>query len=163
MPNVSAIQLKQIKKEIQMSVQTNLKVAREIYDAFNKKDFSHSQKLIDNNAQFQLMPFSMKLSGIDGYLQMVQGWASTFPDVYCDIKNIAAGEDSVVCEFIGKGTQTGPLMLPEGTIMPTGKKVEVAFCEVMKINNGKVISLNSYFDTGTMMHQLGLLPESKHQ
>lgn len=146
-----------------MSAQTNLKIARELYDAFNKKDFSHSQKLIDNNAKFQLMPFGTKLSGINGYLQMVQGWASTFPDGYCDIKNIAAGEDSVVCEFIGKGTQTGSLMSPEGTIMPTGKKVEVAFCEVMKIKNDKVMSLNSYFDTCTMMHQLGLLPKLKHQ
>lgn len=146
-----------------MSVQTNLKVAREIYDAFNKKDFSQSQKLIDNNAQFQLMPFNLKLSGVEGYLQMVQGWASTFPDGYCDIKNITAGEDGVVCEFTGKGTQIGPLMSPEGTIIPTGKKVEIPFCEVMKIENGKITSLNSYFDTGTMMKQLGILSEMKHQ
>jgi len=46
--------------------------------------------------------------------------------------------------------------------MPTGKKIEIPFCEVMKIKDGKVISLNSYFDSAAMMHQLGILDEVKH-
>lgn len=145
-----------------MSAQTNLKIAKELYEAFNKKDFTHSQKLIDSNAQFQLMPFNMKLSGVEGYLQMVHAWASSFPDGFCDIISISASEDGAVCEFIGKGTQTGPLMSTDGTIMPTGNKVEVPFCEVMKIKNEKVVSLNSYFDSSTMMHQLGVLSQMKH-
>ncbi|MBI1937233.1 MAG: ester cyclase [Ignavibacteriales bacterium] len=145
-----------------MSAEINLKVARELYDAFNKKDFSQSQKLIASSAQFRVVPYNMESSGVEGYLQIVQGWANAFPDGYCDVQNIYAGEDWAVCEFIGKGAHTGPLMSPSGQIMPTGKKVEVPFCEVMKIKDGKVVSLNSYFDSATMMHQLGILDEVKH-
>lgn len=146
-----------------MQAEINFKIVRELYDAFNKKDFSQSQKRISNNAQFNLIPYNMKLLGVEGYLEVVHGWAEAFPDGYCDVQNIYAGEDWAVCEFIGRGTQTGPLMSPGGQIAPTGKKVEVSFCEVMKIKDGKVVSFSSYFDSSTMMHQLGILHEVNHQ
>ncbi len=142
-----------------MSKEINLKIARELYDAFNKKDFSESQKLIANGAQFKLAPFNMKFEGVDGYLQFMHGWANAFPDGYCHVENITAGEDWAVCEFIGKGTHTGILMSLNGQIPPTGKKVEVPFCDVMKIKDGKIVLFNSYFDSSTMMHQLGIMPK----
>jgi len=145
-----------------MSVQENLKIARGFYDEFNKRNFANVQKLVDDNAQFQIIPFNAKFSGKEGYLQLAQGWANAFPDGHCDINNIVAGEDWVVVEFAGRGTQTGPLMSPEGDIMPTGKSVDVPFCDVFKIKNGKIVSYNSYFDSSTMMKQLGLIPEMKH-
>ncbi len=146
-----------------MSVQDNLKIARGFYDEFNKRNFADVQKLVDDNAQFQIIPFNAKFTGKEGYLQLAQGWANAFPDGQCHITNIAAGEDSAVVEFAGRGTQTGPLMSPEGDIMPTGKSVDVPFCDVFKIKNGKIVSHNSYFDSSTMMKQLGLMPEMKHQ
>jgi len=51
-----------------------------LYDAFNKKDFVSGQKLIDDNVKFQIIPFNMKLSGKEGYLQIVKSWATAFPD-----------------------------------------------------------------------------------
>lgn len=146
-----------------MSKEINIKITQEFYDDFNKKDFSRSQKRIANNAQFTIVPFNMKLRGEEGYLQMVQGWANAFPDGYCDIQNIYAGEDWAVCEFTGKGTHNGTLMSPNGQISPTGKKVEIPFCDVIKIKDGKVISINSYFDSATMMQQLGVTVEMKYQ
>ncbi|MGE5847612.1 MAG: ester cyclase [Ignavibacteria bacterium] len=146
-----------------MSIQDNFKILRDYYDMFNKKDFNRGKNLVDDNAEFQVIPFNMKLSGKEGYLQVVQGWTNAFPDGLCDITNIIAGEDGAVVEFIGRGTQTGKLVSPEGEIMPTGKHVDVPFCDVIRIKNGKITSLNSYFDTATMMKQLGIIPELKHQ
>ncbi|MEW6195377.1 MAG: ester cyclase [Bacteroidota bacterium] len=146
-----------------MSAEINFKIAQEFYDDFNKKDFSRSHKRIADNAELTVVPFNMKLWGGEGYLQMVQRWADAFPDGYCDVQNIYACEDWVVGEFIGKGTHTGILMSPNGQISPTGKKVEIHFCDVIKIKDGKVVSINSYFDSTTMMHQLGILHEVNHQ
>ena len=146
-----------------MSVQDNLKIARDLYDAFNKKDFNKGKTLIDDNAEFLTVPFDMKLSGKEGYLQLMQSWATAFPDGICDVTNIIAGEDGAVVEFVGRGTQTGKFLSPEGEIPPTGKQANVPFCDVIKIKNGKITSVNSYFDTATMMKQLGIIPELKHQ
>jgi len=87
-----------------MTTEINFKIAKEFYDDFNKKDFSRSQKRIADNAQFTIVPFNMKLWGEEGYLQMVHDWANAFPDGYCDVQNIYAGDDWAVCEFTGKGT-----------------------------------------------------------
>ncbi len=146
-----------------MSAQDNKKIAKELYDAFNRKDFNLGKQHIADNAEFQIVPFGMKLIGKEGYLQVVQGWATAFPDGFCDITNITAGDDGAVVEFLGRGTHSGILKSSEGEIPPTGKKVNVPFCEVMKIKNGKITSLNTYFDTATMMKQLGIVPEPKHQ
>ena len=145
-----------------MSVQENFKIVRGMYDAFNKKDFIDGQKLIDDYAQFEIVPLGVKLTGKEGYLQFVNNWANAFPDGLCDVTNISAAEDWAVGEFVGRGTHTGSLMSPEGEIFPTGKSVNVPFCEVIKIKDGKIVSLKEYFDTATMMKQLGILAEMKH-
>ncbi|HVO74483.1 MAG TPA: ester cyclase [Ignavibacteriaceae bacterium] len=146
-----------------MSVQDNLKVARGFYEEFNKRNFSNVQKTVDDKAQLQIIPLNTKFSGKEGYLQLAQGWANAFPDGQCIITNITAGEDGVVVEFAGRGTQTGTFRSPDGDIMPTGKSVDIPFCDVFKIKNGRIVSYNSYFDTATMLKQLGLIPELKHQ
>ena len=51
----------------------------------------------------------------------------------------------------------GPLVGPQGEIPPTGKSVDVAFCDVYQFKDGKFTSLRSYFDTATLMGQLGLM------
>ncbi len=94
---------------------------------------------------------------------MVQGWSNAFPDGQCVITNISASEEGAVVEFAGRGTQTGTFTSPEGNIAPTGKKVDVSFCDVFKIKNGKIVSYNSYFDNATMMKQLGIIAELHHQ
>lgn len=146
-----------------MSVHENLKTARAFYEEFNKRNFTNVQKLVDDNAQFQIIPFSAKFSGKEGYLQLAQGWYNAFPDGQCVITNISASEEGAVVEFAGRGTQTGTFRSPEGDIAPTGKKVDVPFCDVFKIKNGKIVSYNSYFDNATMMKQLGIIPELHHQ
>jgi steroid delta-isomerase-like uncharacterized protein len=142
-----------------MSVQENLKTARAFYEEFNKRNFANVQKLVDDNAQLQIVPFGAKFSGKEGYLQLAQGWSNAFPDRQCVISNISASEEGAVVEFAGSGTQTGTFRSPEGDIAPTGRKVDVPFCDVFKIKNGKIVSYNSYFDNATMMNQLELTPE----
>jgi CTP-dependent riboflavin kinase len=46
-----------------------------------------------------------------------------------------------------------------GTIPPTGKKVNIPFVEILKIKDGKIKDYKLYFDTATMMQQLGIIAE----
>ena len=144
-------------------VQQNTTIAKGIYNAFNSHDFVSGEKLIDDTAELTIVPFNMTLLGKPGYNQLSQGWANAFPDGYCDVTNIIASEEGYVAEFVGRGRHTGPLVSPEGQIMPTGRRVDVPFVEIVKIRNGKIVSLKEYFDISTMMKQLGLVPELKHQ
>ena len=43
-----------------------------------------------------------------------------------------------------------------GDIPATGRSMTLQLCDVMEFKNGKVQSQKTYFDTGSMMAQLGL-------
>ena len=53
-----------------------------------------------------------------------------------------------------RGTHTGLLM----DIPATGKAVEVPGCNVIEVRDGLIYREADYFDTGTLMQQLGVAP-----
>jgi len=57
-----------------------------------------------------------------------------------------------------RGTNTGPMMSPEGEIPPTGKKVEFKAVWIGRISpEGLIEEDRTYYDTADFMRQLGLL------
>lgn len=140
-----------------MPTQNNANIANSLYEAYNDRDFERGAVLLAENFELLNVPLGVTLRGVDGYRQFVEGWATAFPDSKVEVSQVIASEEGAVIEFRGHGTHTGPLASPAGTIPPTGKQVEVPFCDVMKIKDGKITSLHSYYDSATLMGQLGLL------
>jgi predicted ester cyclase len=68
---------------------------------------------------------------------------------------VIATPTTAVVEFWGRGTHTGPLETPKGTIPPTGRRVEWQLCFVYDVHHGKVHHVREYFDAATLMAQLG--------
>jgi predicted ester cyclase len=60
--------------------------------------------------------------------------------------------DTVVTEFIARGTHRGELM----GISPTNRKVAVPVCNITEFRDGKVYAEREYYDTIYMMQQLGV-------
>ena len=61
-------------------------------------------------------------------------------------------------EMLARGTNTGPMMTPEGEIPPTGKKVEFKAVWIGRISQeGLIEEDRSYYDTADFMKQLGLM------
>ena len=65
----------------------------------------------------------------------------------------------MVVEYTGRGTHTGTLSTSMGDIPATGRSVTLQLCDVIEFKDGKVHRQRTYFDTGSMMAQLGLLAE----
>ena len=87
-------------------------------------------------------------------------WADGFPDGRVEITNVVDGGDMVAIEYTGRGSQTGALASAQGEIPPTGRSVELQLCDVLEFEDGKVVRVRSYFDSGSLMAQLGLMPEA---
>jgi steroid delta-isomerase-like uncharacterized protein len=128
-----------------------------LYDAFNTRNFDRGAELIATEATWVNVAAGQTFQGPEGYKQFVQGWAGAFPDSKVVLKKIIVADGYAVAEFQGQGTHTGPLPTPGGPIPPTGKQVDIPFCEVLEIKEGKVTSAHTYFDSATMMRQLGLI------
>lgn len=94
--------------------------------------------------------------GPPGVRQFMEHWANAFKDAKVEIKRVVANDDSFAAEFLGRGTHTGALESPTGTIPPTKRRIELPCCEVGTIEKGKIRSGSTYYDAATIMHQLGL-------
>lgn len=101
------------------------------------------------------------IKGIEAFIGFVSGFRQAFPDLRFDIRNVIEGQDAVVAEGVFIGTNTGPMMAPAGSgggAMPaTGRKVELAFCDIWKVKDGRISENRIYYDSLSFLGQLGLL------
>jgi steroid delta-isomerase-like uncharacterized protein len=85
--------------------------------------------------------------------------AGAFPDGTNETMRLVEEGDAVAVEMIYRGTNTGPLPLPDGSVIPaTGKAMELSVASVLKVRDGKIVSERDYFDGAALMSQLGLMP-----
>ena len=83
------------------------------------------------------------------------------PDVTHTVVSFIEQGDAFADEWTFVGTQTGPLTLPDGSVLPpTGKRVEVSGMEVVRVGpDGKIVLNTLYYDNLAVAAQLGLVPE----
>lgn len=142
-----------------MSIQDNTKLARSIFDLYNKRDFDAAVALVTEGHEAHDFAMGEILHGRDGLRKDFQRWATAFPDSAVEVRTIYPTDDGVVVEFLGRGTHKGALETPTGSIAPTNKKVELPFCQVMQIRGGRITTSNRYWDSATLLRQVGLAPE----
>lgn len=126
--------------------------------AFNARDFDTLSRLVAPDYELLDVPSGTKLIGPEGQRQYWQTWSTAFPDGKIeDARHSVSPDGTVVTEFIGRGTQTGPLVALGGQQIPaTGRRVAVPFCQIARVSGGRIVSAHVYYDLSTMLAQLGL-------
>ena len=145
------------------TTQENVALVRSLYDLANSHQsdpawLDKSLTMFSEDCEVIDVPSGVTSRGPDGYKQTMLFFLDGFPDSRIEITNLFATEDEAVIEFIGRGTNTGPLHMPTGDVPPTGRPVEMRFCDVYRIKYGKFVSYRSYYDTLGFMQQLGFIP-----
>lgn len=146
-----------------MAAQDNLALAHLLIDLYNshQSDPEWSEKAgatFAADSTFTNVPLGGTLPGAEGWKQYTMFFAEAFPGSQVELANIFATDDQVVIEFTGRGTNTGTLHTPMGDIPATGKSAELRHCNILQTKNGKIVSSRAYYDTMTLLQQLGLLP-----
>ncbi len=140
-----------------MSAQDTASLVRQVYDAYNDRQFDHAAQLVTDDYEWTMVPTGQSFHGPDGMREYLAGWDRGFPESKVEITNVITSGEHAIVEFTGRGVHGGPLQTPMGEIPPTGKRAEVNFCDVYEIRGGKLRRGRSYFDMATLMRQLGLL------
>ena len=125
-------------------------------DFFNQRKLQEGERHIHSDCEWTVVPFGETFRGPKGYRDSGQMWIDAFPDAKCEVVRVIAQGDAAVVEFRGKGTHKGSLKGPKGPIAPTGKHVDIPIVEVYEFKDDKVHRGRTYFDTATMMRQLGI-------
>ena len=138
----------------------NSSIARQLYTSWNDRDFDRTAELVADGGEIVLVGSGTRFVGPDGVKEFDRMWADAFPDGKVEIDELISAGDTVVVQYTGRGTQTGTLRSPGGDIPATGRSVTLQLCDVIRLENGKITSLLTYFDSASLLTQLGVMPEA---
>jgi ketosteroid isomerase-like protein len=95
--------------------------------------------------------------GPDEYGILVDVYKAAFSDMHRELYTFYVTGDIVVVQLALQGTHDGPLKLPQGTIPPTGKRMDAPCGDVFEVTDGKIKRFDCYPSGSVIMAQLGVL------
>jgi steroid delta-isomerase-like uncharacterized protein len=131
-------------------------LANDTYDAWNERDFDRATANMAPDAKITVVGTGETFTGPDGARAYSTMWADAFPDGSIKVDRIVGEGDLVAVEFTGRGTHTGTLTTAMGSIPATGRELTLKLCDVYEFRDGKIREQHAYFDTGSLMAQLGV-------
>ena len=139
-----------------MGEQENIQVFREIMEALNAHDLDRLRRLIDDEHVVESDTLPESLHGREAWLQAQQMYFNGFPDLNFDIEQVFASGDYVTLRWRATGTHQGEFL----GIPATNRRGEIHGCTIREFRDGKSSHEWTYWDTGHMLQQMGVLPGS---
>jgi len=133
------------------------KIVRQFHESWDLRDPDRGAAVIAEDCHFEDVARGEILPGPDAYKRDYERWRAAFPDGEVKVTNVIVQGDWAVVEFVNRGTQTGELHSSLGTFPPSGRRMEVRYCSVMRVEDGKVIEGRDYYDSASIARQLGLV------
>jgi ketosteroid isomerase-like protein len=125
----------------------------------NAKDLDTIAGFGAEDSEWLDVPFNFTSKGVNAIIDPWKSWFTIFPDATCEVRSLVGMGDYVVAQGIGRGTQNGVFNSPAGVLQPSGRPMQVNFCDVYQVRDGKIVRADSYFDFHGLLQQL--LPEAK--
>jgi steroid delta-isomerase-like uncharacterized protein len=134
-------------------------VIKKLFDGFNTKDYDAIEALVSDDFKLIDCATGETYEGPEGARRNAEGWLVPFADVSVELLNVVKAGDWAVAEAVGRGTHSGPMQTPMGEVPATGKQMELHFCSIIRVRDGKIVEERDYYDAMTIVNQLGLMPE----
>jgi len=80
------------------------------------------------------------------------------PDAGMHISTAVESGEDIAIEGQFKGTHSGDLVSPQGTIPASGRTIDLRYSDFFKVKGGKIVEHRIYWDQMDMMQQLGAMP-----
>jgi steroid delta-isomerase-like uncharacterized protein len=93
--------------------------------------------------------------GHEGIRKWIENTRTMMPDLVMAFPEVLAQRDKIVTVWTMTGTQTGPMVMPGGTMPATGKKVSVSGMSIDYLKDGKFVKEIVVMNVLEMMMQLG--------
>jgi len=133
---------------------------REVFDALNAHDLDRVAAVADERFEFVDVGGGEAVHGREQWRAYCGRFVRAFPDLTQEVTNLVAARESAFAEAIARGARTGPLETPDGEVPPTGRRIEIEFSVVARARDGLLVDGREYYDSMTLVTQLGLVPES---
>jgi ketosteroid isomerase-like protein len=132
----------------------NVDTHRAAHEAFNRRDYDEAVRNCREDLQYVDHPRNITTKGTVEFVDWLKGWATAFSDAeVADVRYIDGGDHSVAI-FQGRGTNDGAM----GLLAATGRRMDLPYCEIFRYDaGGKMVAAEIFYDSTTMMVQLGTM------
>jgi len=131
-------------------------LARDMFATIDRHDLDAVAGRLAPECEFAAPGFAG--TGADTVVAFMAPFLTAFPDVHHDVVTVIEAGDTVAIELEITGTHTQPLAGPAGELPPTGQRMNLKAANLWQVADGQITSYRVYFDTGTLMAQLGVAP-----
>lgn len=128
-------------------------VSRFVEEFWSKGNTAAADELMTAEATI-VLPGSGQVSKED-FKAFAMTLRGAFPDWYSTPEELIAEEDRVAERWTGRGTHQGEFL----GVPPTGRQVAVPGIVFYRITAGKIAEFRGLFDSLSMLHQLGAMPQ----
>ena len=133
------------------------RIVRIFHESWDMRDPDRGATVIADDCQFEDIARGEQQIGLEAYKNNYYRWREAFPEGECKVINVIVQDNWAVVEYVNRGTHSGTLRSSLGTFEPTGRSIEVRYCSVMRVENGKVVEGRDFYDSATIARQLGVL------
>ncbi len=137
----------------QLSDETE-QVTRAFFEAINAMDRTNPLDLCSDDTRFEDTAFGVVVAGKEQYTGVFKGFFGSISGVKAQVKSVVASGEWAAAVWDFSGTQKGDFP----GIPATGKSFSVRGVSILQVRNGKVRSRTDYWDSATMLRQLGVIP-----
>ena len=130
-------------------------VVREHMDSENRHAFDVTLSTFAH-PRYQLMATGEVYDGRDEVAAYYNASRTAFPDQRNEVRAIHHTDTAVIVEFDLLGTHLGPLR----GVPPTGRAFNCPMVALFFFDSDQIVCERVYFDTATILRQLGLIPPS---
>jgi steroid delta-isomerase-like uncharacterized protein len=134
----------------------NEQIIRQAYQAAEDKDLDGWVSAFTEDGTFTDESIPLTYRGPEELGKTVEVYATAFPDMHRELHRFYVTGDIVVVQLSLQGTHLGPLVLPSGTVPPSGRRMDAPCCDVFELVGGKIKRFDCYAEGSVIAAQLGL-------
>jgi steroid delta-isomerase-like uncharacterized protein len=114
-------------------------------------DTTLAKELLHPECEFRYPLLPEPIKGIDGYKAFIKNIPNIFSDFNAVIEEVNVKGDVIWCRYSMEGIHSGPL----GDIPATNKKFEITGMAMTRLQDGKIIEDETFWNALSFYQQLG--------
>ncbi len=127
-------------------------VVCELVNQWNRHEAARAASLLAEDVEYWDVTQPKAFQGRIEVREFFESFFGAFPDLNFVILSLFAAGERVACEWQMRGTQEKELQ----GINALGKSIDITGASICTVRDGKIVRQVDYWDSGTMMRQLGL-------
>jgi len=133
----------------------NVNTVRTMVELINQRDLDSLHTVVtDNIVRHSAATPGVVVTNLDEFKAFLESDIAGVPDSVQTIDVAFSSGDKVAVRAHYRGTHTGPM----GPFAATGKRIDLPFMAILRIENNKVAEIWVEWDNMLILGQLGLLP-----